>query len=313
MASKYIKGIVLIAASLIMILNITTAQDNKWAEEGATWHYTQIHPVSGTLIIGYTMLEAVGDTIIHDTLAQVIRHSVYQEFEPVYRSPIYIHQEGKKVYYFLKNRFTLLYDLAAEVGDTLEIVAPIYEFQDDSIMYFRVDSVEEISVVGNQLIRQNLYPIDKGATEYAVQFSGWNIEKMGNQQFFLPVYQLDCDNNCTEGLRCYEDAEISQKFVDFPCDTFDYTVSYFDLNTINLDFEIAPNPARDHISIAIGTAEVIGKTFMQLLDARGSVVTPVHMIRASKEDLYFSVSAGVYYLRVWNNECAGVKKIAVIH
>ncbi|MCB0688697.1 MAG: hypothetical protein KDC53_19295, partial [Saprospiraceae bacterium] len=66
-------------------------------------------------------------------------------------------------------------------------------------------------------------------------------------------------------------------------------------------------------SIAIGTAEVIGSTFMQLVDARGSAITPVRMISSSKENLYFSVSDGVYYLRVWNNEGVGVKKIAVLN
>ena len=195
------KAILLTCIVTISYVLEMTAQDSpSWAPIGAKWYYTFRHAPNR---FQYLELESVGDTVIQDTVARVISPTIFRDTgeEDHSLDNILLHQNGQKIFYYLNGRFTLLYDFTLDVTDTLKIIAPIFDFEIDSVMHFVVDSVAEMDFNGSQLKRQYLRAIDVGASNYSVQFGGWNTELFGNMYYLIAWNQLECDNECAEGIK----------------------------------------------------------------------------------------------------------------
>ncbi|MCB0666513.1 MAG: hypothetical protein KDC80_11845 [Saprospiraceae bacterium] len=219
-------------------VHLAAQEAPEWAMEGALWHYTYL---SLPYEVKYLTLEVKGDSLLNDTTCRVLKPRLYGQSgeENTELAPICLRQEGRRIYYWVKNRFTLLYDFDALVGDTIEIIAPITQYEDDSVMYFRVDSVGEVEIDGKTLRSQYLVPIEKGAAGYSVQFSEWNIELIGNSYYMLPINQLYCDSECPISLRCYGDQMISKKVV-IPCDTTDFLIATRNANSYGFQHKYFP-------------------------------------------------------------------------
>jgi hypothetical protein len=281
-----------------------------WAPDESIWHYTYYNRPLG---VQYLTLEARGDTVIGDTTARVIIQKVYDQngVQNSDRPPVYLYQDNKRIYYWVKNRFTLLYNFEAEVGDTLTIIAPINEFQEDSVMYFRVDSTATLSIANQILDRQYLTPIEKGAAGYAVQFSGWNTELFGNEMFLIPVDQIVCDSECPEGLRCYGDNNVQEKFVDFPCDTIDLLVSARDNQVYGSQISIWPNPAFHSIHVVRTGFPVNRKVYLRISDLSGKVVVTNTELSNHIQEQKINFDPGLYFVTVWCNNWVATKKLIV--
>lgn len=293
-------------------VHLAAQEELKWAPDGAIWHYTYRNP---PFRVGYLTLEAKGDTVLNDTTGRKIIQTVYEYNgnQNPDRAPIIIFQNEKKIYYWLKNRFTLLYDFTKQIGDTIKIIAPIYDFEDDSIMYFRVDSVESF-FIGNQVFqRQYLDFIGMGAIEYAAQFGGWNSEIFGNEEFFfIPVNQLTCDSECPEGLRCYNDNNFDQRFVDFPCDTVDFLVANQDVNSYELDVRTYPNPASHFINIELNRLPSNTKNLQYAItDLQGQMVSSRQFLPGDVSRIPLALPNGIYLISIQSDKWLATQKFIV--
>lgn len=299
--------------SLALLSSICTpAQDSpEWAPIGAVWHYTFFNPSAG---FSYLSVEVTGDTLINDTLAKVLKIYEPSGLTEFNTNNIYLYQENDVIYYLVKNRFTVLYDFSATLGDTLKLLAPVSEFEDDSIMYLRVDSISEYQQ-GNQTLKQQyLRPIEKGASNYAVQFSEWNTELFGNQIYMIPVSGIECDHACPIGLRCYSDDQISAKLVEFPCDTATFVVSTRNYHNIDQRIEISPNPSDGRtIAIKVDGLSGQGKMYYRIFDLSSKVLFESGRLSSpgQQETIEISLHAGIYLLSVRGDNWWGTKKFIV--
>ena len=310
---------ILLSISLCMItLQTIKAQDDlEWAPLGATWHYTFWNPPHQY----YMTLEAIGDTVINDTTARVLKQTVYRGEGPptASRSNIYIYPDGDKVYYWAQDSFTVLYDFTASVGDTLEIIAPVYEWYDrGSTMYFRVDSVEKIIVEDKVLRRQYLRAFERGAKEYAFQFSGWHFEIFGCDKFFIPLNGLECDGGCPEGLRCYSDNRFSVMFThqpsaNVPCERIVIIVSAEEQTLRENQVVVFPNPSRGNpVRIHIRSPGPSGESvYYQVVDLSGRKVAEETVVRGGNEPWRLYLKPGVYILTVQGKNWWDTEKIVV--
>lgn len=242
----------LILTSIFIIVGISIYSQN-WLPEGTTWHFTNS---SWGLNAGVGTLVITGDTIIQNKECSIIERNVLTCDDRPLKE--YIHKENDRLYYFdhTLQRFHLLYDFSAEVGDVYNI--PLWEtltvqsFNDS--LTIRVDSIEVIDLPHNSLKYFHVtygYTQSDGSIYYHTFPIGEYIEDIGciNTFFHLPESGF-CDGLHTYQLRCisYPGFE-THEFIDQGefCDTLVNNENIFLENEI----EIYPVPAFEAVNIKL--------------------------------------------------------------
>ncbi len=216
----------------------------KFAPLGATWSDAN----------GYVSIVSK-DTMVNGVLASFIEKNwpcsrncdepsiIYHNTRP---EIIYDNREGQ-VYYWIKDSFYLLYDFAADLGDTLSLMGRKYPYDDENLVEFdckitqkkltRFDEVELISYF--------MEPLSAWASTL---FAGWVFESLGNETQLIPTNLAQQDAGFfSVSPDCYRDStlKVSTHFQGQElCNVL--TNQYF------LDSEkisVFPNPASDFIEV----------------------------------------------------------------
>lgn len=229
--------------AVILFANMNAYSQIEWAPIGSEYYYSYFTVFDSDLY--YARMVSEKDTIIDGVEAKkmvtYVKTNIFEDEELLEIN--FIHQDGKKIFRYIRGDFKLLYNLDLELNDTLKIFVPGEEFNSDTTAFFTVDSiVNSFPVNGNNILGHYLNPIDKGAIGYAVAFGGWAFEYFGALSYFFPFHDLQCDSYCVYGFRCI-DAEdyFYQRFGNLSCDSIRFTSSTTEVID-NFGIGVYPNP-----------------------------------------------------------------------
>lgn len=199
-----------------------------FAPVGAKWHYTETDWRGQE--VSYSWLQSEKDTVV---LGQSCRKVVGRGNICAWKSD-YIFDRNDSVFFFnnAMQRFNLLYDFSASIGDSWVI----YLGHNDSISLI-VDSIG--SIVVDSITLKILYTRDIiGSIDVA--FGGKHIQRIGGAYLF-PM-GMACDPGPGD-LRCYQDSEIFYKESQYDCE-------YVSIEIINDErLSVYPNPVEKTLYI----------------------------------------------------------------
>ncbi|MEQ1733291.1 MAG: T9SS type A sorting domain-containing protein [Bacteroidia bacterium] len=242
------KTILLISALVLSAFTTTQAQAQPWATAGATWHYS----VQGYAREGYMKLTNIGDTILNGKSCNVLEK--YTEvYDFINQNTItetaqhFTYIDSNKVYYYINNNFSVLYDFNASTGN-------YWVIEDDSAYYggnncsykdtVMVDSTIIVIINGTPLRKLYTHTLHN-----SIFFGNEIIEKIGNTTYFFPTFGGGGCGIITEisygPLRCYTDS------AGFNYQTNPSTWGHYGNATTPCDFVTATreqNKALEHIN-----------------------------------------------------------------
>ncbi|MBL7808132.1 MAG: T9SS type A sorting domain-containing protein [Saprospiraceae bacterium] len=163
-------------------------------------------------------------------------------------TPTYVYSQNDTVFFYSiwTNRFEMLYDFTAEVGDQW-VVGGVYSVDNEGNTLLAdtitVDSIGYIPVNGSSLkvwfIKHGLF-YDWGRRIY---------DKIGNEGMFAPKYamwELQVGD-----LRCFETPDTAFHFVSYPCDSTWFTINATTAPAEVLKIQVSPNPFQERIQITV--------------------------------------------------------------
>ena len=274
------------------VLNLT-GQSNDFAPVGTKWYYNELD--FAQRVVPH-ILESVGKENYQGKWCSKLVVAL-PSIGPL-PSPTYIYTQNDTVFFYsnLTNKFEMLYDFTAEVGDQW-VVGGVFSMDDQGNKLFadtiRVDSISAIAINGGSL---KVWHISHGI------FYDWGpkiYEHVGNASLFAPKYAMW--ELQVWDLRCFETPDTSFHFVPYPCDTSYSTISAtLDPNESSV-LKVAPNPFQEEITITSGTQSIVfsfslydqtGRTVFFKPNAAGNLVVNTEPL-----------TPGLYY---WNIVIGGV-------
>ncbi|MBR3730839.1 MAG: leucine-rich repeat domain-containing protein [Bacteroidales bacterium] len=271
---------------------------------GAEWYY-EIQNLDGS--ITYQHLECVGDTLFDREGKRpkiIIRSNTqYDKDLNTEMTHEYVYEENGKVYWWNKDleEFTVLYDLAANVGDEWEIKVGTES------LTMHVDAVEYTEYEGHTY--RTLRVSDENDL-----FSGDIVCGIGHLTSFFPERLMTRDK-CyhVDGMRCYwVDGELAFKLGDDDCDKIYLNlhsgIEEDDPSTGSGAFMVYPNPANDVLFVEThGCASIPAGTEYRITNLMGQTVLS-GLINAEKQQIDISrLPAGMYFINVGD----GTRKFVV--
>ena len=301
--------------------------NSDFAPIGTKWHYGS-H--AGFWRGGYVLIESVSDTIIDDVACKklVKSRNYYNKTEEEVQRIIgyeYMTQINDSVMIYRYGKFMKLYDLGAEIGDTLVFPGTYFDFVGgDSLQMYGYGVVVGKGTI--ELDGQSLRYIDLEQSDDHEEcpwifscYVDYNndyyksvriCEKIGNiSGYLLPEAQYVADAEEGAPIRCYSDDVMSVSFQDVDCDYIDDT--NIEENN-HSGISIFPNPVDDNITISLtegySSIEIydsFGRMMMsrQVDETTGQQVINVD-ISSYPSGLYLVVvknDTGRYYKRIVKN------------
>jgi hypothetical protein len=300
------KKLILLLAMVAISHSIVFSQ--IWAPDGAEWYnyYTETG-CGGPIAEGYYYMHVEGDTIVNGiTCRNISRHIMHSDGEyETLAIPIITYMEDDKVYYLQNNQFYLLYDFAAEVGDSWTSRNPWEYFNwippepgEDTLSTYTVDTIRFVKIDGT-ILRQ-IY-VSSSSVWY---FGGYISERIGCLGFMLPGIWGIWDPPVAGIVRCYHDYEINYSTLT-PCDTLINGID--DECFLNEKIRLFPNPATFIITINVSGGQSIEKTvFYNHLGQKVLVAVPVNnTVDVSK------LTPGIYFIEVATKDRRGRTKLII--
>jgi hypothetical protein len=226
------------------------AQD--FAPLGSEWYYTEQFAFSGD--INYLKIESVKDTVVkgknchklmkHDYLLCTGRSG--DEF---------VYFEDSVAYFYDKafDEFQVLFDLKAKKDSSWTI--KIKNSDEVDTLTVSVDSTDYTMINSKEVKRLYVtynYP-HKDSGEPVGQYSSQIIETIGDIKYLFNIYPdwpLPCDENYSEGLRCYHDNDFGSYETGI-VESCDYTHVFTNIlqKERSTQLTIYPNPATDQVKL----------------------------------------------------------------
>jgi hypothetical protein len=247
----------------LFICSINWIYCQVWCEPGAKWTYNYSSISSG----GTDIWQYSRDSIIQNRPVQIIDVTKHlfqynqfgQLFGNVYNGTSQItSSSGDSVFYYdiVKDKFFLLYNFGASVGDEWIVSEEIVTPECDSISIVKVISTGDTLINGVLLRTITLQSLNNG--QFGID--GIVIERLGvvnsnmNHFGFLPGGR-DCPNQ--QGviewdyysLRCFEDTFLGN----YQVDTVDCNYLTVGIEDNNIEFGLYPNPSDSWLTLKINS------------------------------------------------------------
>ena len=253
----------LILIAILSMIYLGCLQSQIIVQEGVTWRYNLYHFSQSEPLPEYNECYIEGDTMIN-LQACKIYHRTYQTCDQR-TSKEFIYFENEILYYYEheSNRFLMLYDFSAEVGDTLTMEFwPSINLDNDSLFYIKIDSIDIFELDTFSLKR--FYVSYDTWDDETIEFSADNnqgviIEEIGSLTNFFHFYDNGlCDASYNIGLRCLTLPDlVPYELGDIACDSITSALNL----TNSLEIKLYPNPSHDYVSVRsdkqINNAEII--------------------------------------------------------
>lgn len=256
----------------------------SFAPLGAEWHYNKgngnVPPNSE-----YYHCKVTNDTVYagHSARKIEIEHFRYAG-DSVQLPPLFVFDRNDSVFYYNEQhqRYLLLYDFTANVGDTLLFYIPDTTAT-DSIFREVVDSISFISTGGKVLKK-----IHTSSLDYYSYYGGYT-ELVGSELLMLPQWSLI--PFLFGPIRCYRDSSIFIQFSTQSCD-HRLVTSLQENEFLDHRINIYPNPVSKHLEIK---AKDVQLKKIELFDLQGK---SLQEFSPESEQLDFgNIEDGIYLIR----------------
>lgn len=293
----------LFSAAFLTVVNLSFAQE--FAPIGAEWHYTEGFAFSGD--INYLTIKSIKDTTINGKQSRRLDCKRLC-WNPSGRQ--YIHYTNDSLYYYypVLDTFQLIAAFNAQPDDSWNILIKDWDESVDTVTV-RVDSINSIAI-NEKPLRQLFVTYylknhdPNGAVIQNYDYNSRIIEKIGDVHYLFnfPVNAgLMCDDNYSEGLRCYEDAELglySTGIAD-SC-TYTYTWTGIESSTVLKKITVFPNPTNGLLVINGSTGKEITA---QIKDLTGNTIFSKNLNANNTIDLT-GLPKGLYILGLYIHDKA---------
>lgn len=210
-----------------------------FAPIGAKWYYTIFEsPWEDQITEGFVVFSVIHDTLINQTVCKTLTQ-IYTDprGDKLDWGDVILCQDSNRVYHYSNNEFNLLYDFAADPGDTL--------YQNNDVVIL-VDSISSINIDSTTF-----------RAIYSEKVPGFYFENpiivgIGDIGGFLfPQEYGLIDENVPMGLRCYEDSNTG--FIKLiQQNNCGYLISNINLINANpFNVSIYPNPVYSQLTIKL--------------------------------------------------------------
>lgn len=290
----------------ILFLSQSSFAQTVFAPQGAVWNY-YFETDWPSFNLEYKVEK---DTILGgQSCVKVIGKKVWISGKVDTLIPTYFYTSGDTVLYFhdsLKN-FTPIYIFNVKKGDTLTLVYPATA-KSKSGKLFKVEvlSVDVEIIDGISLRTVNINALDYTALafrKYTERVGAYFVADL------LPIAgTLTTDHR--EGIRCYRDKEIDEKFVSDKWDC-DYVPTGIDEKAFANDIRVYPNPANQLLFVEIAAQNTKG--YMQIISMDGRVLSLQEISGANNKLDLSSISNGLYFLNVTTEQESDSRLISVLH
>ncbi len=273
----------------------------EFAPVGAEWHYDEQFAFSGN--INYMKFTSEKDTLINGQICKKItkRHKIGCNERPEIE---YLYTSNDTVFFLdtIFNEFQILYVFSANQGESWNIKIEDENLDIDTIIV-NVDSTSITNINGFNL--KTLYVTYHKQAEYTYEsdYSSTIIEKIGDVKYMFnwnPWENIACDDNWTQGLRCYYDSLIGSYSTNI-ADSCEYTYIWTeikDTKNTNDIFKIYPNPTSNFINIETDNNTNYS---IEILDITGKLVYSTKTASNKKIKLN-NFNSGIYLLRIKDND-----------
>ncbi len=247
----------------VLSLLLTTVLFGQNLVVGTVWYYHQsaLFGENGN----YIKMQIVSDSTINGKVCKKFTGGFGCSKIPNRGEFVYFENKKAYRYDFDRNRFWLLYDWSARVGDIVTIYVP----QPSGVDSFkiRIDSVTIWTPNGEPLIVQKTSRVGASRWIYASQQI---IEKIGANAVFFPQ-TTSCDPVQFGSLRCFnEPNQLEVKFVTYKCDSIIVRVGTSDILS-QRQISIFPTPSVSELNITIDEP-ISGGFSIDIINALGQVV-----------------------------------------
>ncbi len=254
---------------------------------GTIWYYHQsaLFGENGN----YIKMQIVADSTINGKICKKFMGGFGCSKIPDRGEFVYIENKKAYRYDFDRNRFWLLYDWSARIGDIVTIYVPQKSGVDS--FKIRIDSVTIWTPNGEPLIVQKTSRVGASRWIYASQQI---IEKIGANAVFFPQ-STSCDPVQYGSLRCFnEPNQLEVKFVTYKCDSIIVRVGTSDILS-QRQITVFPTPSVSDLNIAIDEP-VNGGFSIDIINTLGQVVwrSPNTIYETNKSIDINNWQSGVY-------------------
>lgn len=284
---------------ITFFLTIVGISAQNFAPIGAEWYYGEGYAFSGN--IDYIKFTSEKDTLFAGKICRKItkRHKLgcndrtYTEF---------VFTKNDTVFFYdpFFNEFQILYVFNAKVSDSW-VIKIKNEQQDTDTIFIIVNSISTMNVNGVDLKALNV-TYNKPHENMPETYSSTIVERIGDVHYmfnWFPWFSHVCDDNYTNGLRCYQDQDIglySTGIADSCTYMYDWT-SIKNRNS-NTKFQVFPNPTSDYIDIStLSEIEITA----ELLDLFGNTILTKKFYFNTRINLP-KLSKGLYIVVIKNDE-----------
>lgn len=287
-----------------------TTSLKEWAPVGSKWHFNKPSSESRDFVV----FESTKDTAIQGKSSHILEVKMNGT---VLISKEYISQSKDSIFYFNANtnRFHLLYDFAAKIGDTIvvhkEKFKPTKAFFSyyDSINSFKykVIAIDSIQISCEWFRRQKVEYLENSSWGFTQPSGGGNdyiLDKFGSITYFFGVFPAVYPEQNISILRCYNEAAFEYKNPawDQDCDIVaDLEEKIPGTNSV----QIYPNPCNNQLFINISESilsidiyNINGLKTVSTGENNGSMCLDISGLKQ-----------GLYFLRIKTKHCSYIKKI----
>lgn len=282
----------------LFLCSVACFAQTDWAPVGAKWHYNFEEN-------DFTTIESIGDTIIQNKNCTILKlNHTWDSLK------ICTFNEDNKVWYFKSGKFYKLYDFAAKVGDTWQVVDIFNLCGADSLVNIIVDSIGTTLINGNLLkhIVVRFTTNERwGFHCYGdVGFSHKIIEHIGALGYMFPRrfcaldYPYPCD------LRCYSDEQFGLYETGI-VDSCNYVKDDAVIISQDNSTFIYPNPTEKILNIELGSSKP--GFIATLYNLFGEKVMKLKLDEQIKTLDLSELEEGYYILQIFKNKNYSFYKI----
>tara|TARA_B100000965_G_scaffold405443_1_gene439597 strand:- start:658 stop:1584 length:927 start_codon:yes stop_codon:yes gene_type:complete len=268
--------------------------------DSAVWFYSGTSGGTVPANSEYYVYKTTKDTLYQGHISKKVSRTHFRySGDSVNLKSEYLYEVNGSIYYFNHhyNRYLLLYNYTAQIGDTLSFYLPDTSLvsqlnRPDSTFRIVVDSIKMKNYSGQSLKEFYTTQLDGFGYNNIGTVSGLSyVEKFGSKNGMLPNTEaalLIRDGS----LRCYEDEQIFYNFWGQACD-YRIISSLNEEQAQRVDIEVYPNPVKNVMYLNLNEKAIKS---IKLFNSQGKWVKELS-VDGNVIDLQ-NLANGVYFIRL---------------
>lgn len=292
-------------------------QGQEFAPIGSEWYYTNLENWFGQ-DFGFVKIQSIGDTLIQGITCKHLTKTRYGAHGSISQeSDEFLFTDGDVVYRFSDNdTFYVLYNFAAQIGDTWTTRTYDLYAQQDVETIFQVEDISTTIISGETLRELYVTPIS-GFMSFGSSGFSWGTqgvahitEKLGGGGYMFPQDYGLWDFEVRIGLRCYNGpvlGNINTGITD-ECDEL-ITISSNDIIEGH-DIKIFPNPSFGELTIYVNQ-DLKDIDFISIYSVEGKLINEFKIDSFDVElKIEFEVK-GIYFIEFTGKNYRSIRKAVI--